>query len=187
LTPLADSTFEVDGRVVSGIVGQGFGISGGGRSAEEAFLALTGAQPSPTAAMGDAVLKGHPIEIKRASSNTLNQVRAVKYITLVVYYSPTDDWYVVPAHVVVAAVSVKSRGQHTENPFESSTLSVGNLHPYKLDDSSQLRQATLDAIAKSAKFPALKEAMDEVLLQSKGLAASSLQHVRQLLRNLGLP
>jgi hypothetical protein len=137
--------------------------------------------------MGDAVLNGHPIEIKQASSNTLNQVRAVKYITLVVYYTPTEEWYVVPAHVVVAAVSVKSRGQHTENPFESSTLSVGNLHSYKLDDSSQLRQATLDAIAKSAEFPALKEAMDEVLQESKGHATSSLERVRELLRDLGLP
>jgi hypothetical protein len=51
--------------------------------------------------MGDALLDDHPIEVKRASANTLNQVRAVKYITLVAYHEPSDTWYVVPAHQVV--------------------------------------------------------------------------------------
>lgn len=166
---------------------QQFGISGGGRSAEEAFRELTGADRSETASIGDAVLQGHPIEVKQATSWTLNQVRAVKYIPLVVYYKPNDAWYVVPAHVVVAGVSAKARGQHTENPFESATLSVGSLDAYKIEDGRMLRQATLDAVAKSAEFPALKQAMDEILQESKDLAASSIERVRELLRELGLP
>ena len=72
--------------------------------------------------------------MKRATSLTLNQVRAVKYLPLVVHYAPTDEWYVVPAHVVVAEVSQKRRGQHTENPFESATLSLNILRPWKVED-----------------------------------------------------
>jgi len=49
-------------------------------------------------------------------------------------YAPTDEWYVVPAHVVVAEVSQKRRGQHTENPFESATLSLNILRPWKVED-----------------------------------------------------
>lgn len=58
--------------------------------------------------------------MKRATSVTLNQVRAVKYLPIAVHCARTDEWYIVPAHVVVAAVSQRRRGQHTENPFESS-------------------------------------------------------------------
>ncbi len=74
-----------------------FGISHGGRSAEDLFISLTGAQRVDKAALGDAVLEGRHVEVKHASSSTLNQVRAVKYIPLVVYHSPSTAWYVVPA------------------------------------------------------------------------------------------
>lgn len=165
---------------------ESFGISGGGRSAEELFRAITGADPSPTAAQGDAVLEGTPVEVKRATKATLNQVRAVKYIPLVVYFEPRDEWYVVPAHVVVAAVSQKTRGQHTENPFESATMSVNSLSAYKVEDVSDLRQATLDAIASSERFPELRDAMQQILRESRELAEKSLEHVRTLLYELGL-
>lgn len=165
---------------------ESFGISGGGHSAEERFRELTGADPSSSAAQGDAVLEGTPVEVKRATSSTLNQVRAVKYIPLVVFFEPRDEWYVVPAHAVVAAVSQKTRGQHTENPFESATMSVNNLGAYRVSDVGQLRQATLDAIASSERFPELREAMKQVLAESRALADSSLQRVRSLLHQLGL-
>lgn len=163
-----------------------FGISGSGRSAEELFRALTGAEPAERAAQGDALLEGFPIEIKRATSTTLNQVRAVKYLPIVVHYAPTDEWYVVPAHIVVAAVSQKRRGQHTENPFESATLSLGKLGAWKIDSELELRDATLEAIAKSDQFPELRKAMQDVLSGSRQLADSSLEHVRSLLRSLDL-
>lgn len=56
-----------------------FGISGGGRSAEDMFRQMTGAIPARAAADGDALLEGHPVEVKRATTATLNQVRALKY------------------------------------------------------------------------------------------------------------
>jgi hypothetical protein len=163
-----------------------FGISGGGRSAEELFRQMTGAAPAERAAQGDALLDGHPVEVKRATSVTLNQVRAVKYLPIVVHFAPTDEWYVVPAHVVVAAVSQKRRGQHTENPFESATLSLRNLDAWKVEDPRQLGEATLDAIAASDRYPELRSFMEVILLESRELADTSLERVRALLHRLGL-
>lgn len=162
-----------------------YGISGGGRTAEEMFRELAGAEASAEAAKGDAVLDGFQVEVKRATSNTLNQVRAVKYIPVAVYYEPRDEWYVVPAHVVVTQVSQKLRGQHTENPFESATLSVRNLKPY-LTKPSDLRAATLTAIGASEEYPELKAAMADVLYESRKLADASLKRVRAVLRRYQL-
>lgn len=163
-----------------------FGISGGGRSAEERFRELTGAQPSPSAAKGDAVLEGHAIEVKRATANTLNQVRAVKYITLVAYHVPSATWYVVPAHAVVAKVCTKARGQHTENPFESATLSISNLGEFRIASEADLADATRHAIAESNRYPELRDAMERVLAESKALARKSGSDVQDLLRRKGL-
>lgn len=125
------------------------------------------------------------MKVKGASTATLNQVRAVKYIPLVVYFEPHKEWYVVPAHEVVAIVSKKIRGQHTENPFESSTMSMRDWGPFRVEDV-RLRKATLDAIASSESFPELLEAMQEVLRESRMLADTSLDRVRSLLLQLGI-
>jgi hypothetical protein len=129
---------------------QSDGISHAGKSAEERFRELTGAEKSPAAAMGDAVLDGIGVEIKKASSNTINQVRAVKYIPLVVLDDPSDQWYVVPAHEVVRQVAVKSRGQHTEIPFECATLSLKNVASYAVS-AADLRAAGNAAAQESAR------------------------------------
>lgn len=126
------------------------------------------------------------MEVKRATSMTLNQVRAVKYLPLVVHLAVADEWYVVPAHVVVAAVSQKRRGQHTENPFESATLSVRKLGPWRVEDPIRLREMTLEAIAASERYPELRSAMLEVLRESRDVADTSLERVRGLLHRLGL-
>jgi len=143
-----------------------FGISGSGRPAEDLFIAATGAVEAPSASVGDALLEGHPVEVKWATRNTLNQVRPVKYIALVAYYEPTATWYVIPAHVVVAEASRKGRGQHTENPFESCTLSLARLGRYRLESPADLRSRTLDAIAESGAYVDLQAEMRWVLEQS---------------------
>ncbi len=165
---------------------QTYGISGGGRSAEDLFVAATGALKAPSASLGDAILDGHPVEIKRATSNTLNQVRPVKYITLVAYHEPSSTWYVIPAHVVVAEASRKGRGQHTENPFESCTLTLARLDRYRLRDSTQLRFRTLEAIAESGRYPDLEADMHWVLAESRRLAVTSVERVSATLARLGI-
>ena len=162
------------------------GISHGGRSAEDEFVRATGATRATVASIGDVLLEGHPVEVKKASSNTLNQVRAVKYIPLAALDTRTNVWYVIPAHVIVREVARKRRGQHTENPFESATLSLGNLSRYRIDSEYELASATLRAIEDSARYLDLKREMDRVLGRSRSLAEESVDRVRILLQDLGL-
>ncbi len=162
------------------------GISGGGRSAEELFMEATGAVRAPSATVGDALLEGHPVEIKLATRNTLNQVRPVKYITLVAYYKPAGAWYVIPAHIVVAEASRKGRGQHTENPFESCTLSLARLERYRLENQSNLRASTLEAIGDSDRYGELQADMRWVLDKSRGLSKESVERVSATLARLGI-
>jgi hypothetical protein len=160
------------------------GISGDGQSAEERYRRATGATKSAKSGDGDAVLGGSNVEVKKATKATLNQVRAVKYIPLVALHEPTNTWYVVPAHVVVCLVSSKKRGQHTENPFESATLNIFSLGKYKIASETDLKQATLDAIAEAKKFPELKKAIETVLSESKALALRSVKNVQALITDL---
>lgn len=162
------------------------GISRGGRRAEDLFCKLTGAVRATSAAMGDAVLEGNLVEIKQASSNTLNQVRAVKYIPLVAFDVRDETWYVVPASAVVVQVGSRIRGQHTENPFESATISLTNIQRYRLDDPAQLRSAVLSAVEEAGSYPRLAEAMKVVLEESRRLARESIETVRKALRESGL-
>lgn len=162
------------------------GISAGGEGAEARFLALTGALRAERAALGDALLDGHYIEVKQANSQTLNQVRAVKYITLVAYQVPEKRWFVVPASEVVRQCANKGRGQHTENPFESATLSLGNLQDYGIESEIDLRDACLAAIAEAQRYPRLAALMTTVLADSKALAAHSIAQVHVALKESGL-
>jgi hypothetical protein len=157
------------------------GISKSGDSAEELFRQLTGATKASKAALGDAVLGGHYVEVKKASSKTLNQVRAVKYIPLVAYHVDEDRWYVVPANEIVRQCARKARGQHTENPFESATLSLTNLADRAVTDPTQLRDRVYAAIAEAARYPELKELMDRVLQDSQELATRFVGEARKVL------
>jgi len=148
-------------------------------------MKATGATKCPKAGDGDVVLGGSNVEIKKATKPTINQVRAVKYIPLVVFDEATGKWFVVPAHQVVRLVSTKVRGQHTENAFESATLRVSALAKYETSEKG-LEQATLHAIAEAAKYLPLKAAMEKVLNESKDLARRSIADVATILTRLGI-
>ncbi len=162
------------------------GISGGGRDAETRFVALTGAELAPRAVLGDAILEGYYVEIKRAGTATLNQVRAVKYLTLVAYHYPEPCWYVVPPQHVVAHAARRGRGQHTENPFESITVSLNALSEFRIEDESQLRERTLAAAREGEQYPEIKDAMTWVLEQSRALAQASTRRVLEAIQRHGL-
>jgi len=127
------------------------------------------------------MLEGHYVEVKRTKQTTVNQVRAVKYIPLVVYSPPSESWYVVSPDEIVRLVGKKSRGQHTENPFESATLRLRDLRHCRVSSGEALRQATLDAIACGESARELKDAMSRILQRCKGLAAESIELVKSLL------
>ena len=157
------------------------GISNAGESAEGTFRRLTGATKTSSAALGDADLEGFLVEVKKASSMTLNQVRAVKYITLVALYTPTNTWFVVPPHEVVRLVAAKGRGQHTENPFESATLSISKLNEYKVEDIGSLPDIVKSAAKRGDEHPELKRAMVKIREDSARLAAESKELVSRIL------
>ncbi|MCH7971066.1 MAG: hypothetical protein IH960_08515, partial [Chloroflexi bacterium] len=148
------------------------GISYMGGSAEERFFRITNATVPVQTSDGDAVLDGHLVEIKQGESTTINQVRAVKYIPLVYWSSRTESWYVVPPNEIVKLVAAKPRGQHTENPFESNTLSLAKVLRYKVEEH-ELRQSVLDAVSDGASHSKLQQAMHFVLIESRKLAKKS--------------
>jgi hypothetical protein len=162
------------------------GISAGGADAEAMFVAATGATKTERAALGDAVLDGHFVEVKQARSPTLNQVRAVKYIVLVAFFVPDGQWYVVPANEIVRQCARKGRGQHTENPFESATMSLKNLSGYKIANVNELKPKVLEAVAEAETYPELGDLMRQVLVDSKDVAKRSTEAVREALGRLGL-
>jgi len=177
-------------------------ISHAGDAAEKRFRDATGAK-KPHKSVGDAELQdGTVVEVKTASSNTINQVRAVKYLPLVINdrRDGKDDWYVVPAHEVVRLVASKAakslarkrtpRGQHTENPYESATLSMLHVEEKPLDTKVGLGTALTDAVAKavreSARYPAIEKQMRRVLEQSRTLAHESVTATQKTLENCHL-
>lgn len=157
------------------------GISRDGENAESRFRDLAGASKPARAADGDAVIDGYFFEVKKASKTTINQVRAVKYITLVVFHPPSDSWYVVPPQDVVRFTVLKARGQHTENPFESATLSLTKIRDFKVDNQELLRQSALRAARSGSQYPELHEEMANILRQSSLLARASVERVKAAL------
>jgi len=111
----------------------------------------------------------------------------VKYIPLVVWVSDEDAWYVIPAHRIVAIVSHRKRGQHTENPFESATLNLKRLDDFRLESEADLASAVALGAKESAAYPQLKKEMDRVLAEARKHAASDIKRVFRLLVKLDLP
>ena len=136
-----------------------------GDNAERIFRRLVkDSRLSPDPRRGDAQVlvdgEWHFVEIKECHSNTINQVRAIKFIPLIIY-SPENNrpWAVIPPHEVVNLVSAKSRGQHTEIPFESANLSLSQLPDNFRCDDEDLEQKVLQAIRSGNDFAEVKETM----------------------------
>jgi len=146
-------------------------ISRSGDEAESRFMAYTGARPARERARGDCQLDHHYVEVKKAGADgTLNQVRPVKYIPLVVWQQPRDAWFVIPPHVLVHHACARLRGQHSENPFECLALSLRLFHGYRVA-ASELLEATRGSIAQAAAHSSVRAIMrcvlDECREQSK--------------------
>lgn len=156
------------------------GISRAGRIAEQRFREITGAAPTGRTSDGDALLEGRPVEVKQASTNTLNQVRPVKYLPLVVLDTRTSGWYVVPPDEVVRLAAQRGRGQHTENPFESVTLNLAKFRDFKVAETD-LRSVTIAAFGRGDHRSDLRDVMTEVRDKASSLAAWSRKRVQQML------
>ena len=122
------------------------GISKSGKSAEESFRKITGASKSPKSSIGDAILCGYAIEVKKASSNTINQVRAVKWIPLVVRDDKHDEWYVIPAPDVVELVSLKNSILGERWCALRANVCAKNAPPFSLESPSRWSDTSIVSV-----------------------------------------
>lgn len=129
-----------------------------GDSAVHRFCEITGARALPHASReGDAVLGITAVEIKKATAGTISQVRAVKYVPLVVYRPEQDEWIVVPApDLIRMIVEGQKHGQHGASPFICCSFSVRSIEQYATTD---LSQAVQWAYMLGVQHPKLREAM----------------------------
>lgn len=157
-----------------------------GEPAENAFLQVLGdkAKPSDNAKKGDRRFfhKGnwHYVEIKHCEMSTINQIRAIKCIPVVVF-SPDKAprrWAVLSPKAVTKLIIERQRGQHTEIPFECAALSRNNLPDEAWCADAELEQRLRSALDDPATGK-LKSVMDELLVEIKALC----EKYRARLRN----
>ena len=103
------------------------------------------------------------VDVKDCNGNTINQVRAIRYQTLVIYNDGV--WFVIPPQEVVHLVAKKPRGQHTEIPFESAALSLSNIETVYRCSDSQLAERVYASIrmGQQQQFKEVKEVMEDLL------------------------
>ena len=112
------------------------GISKDGRKAEDAFILLVpSARKSDSKAAGDCVVtaggEDYYIEVKKCGTKggTVNQVRPIKFIPLVVRVPSgvrerAEGWYVIPPDRLLRDALGRNRGQHSELSLENMTVSL---------------------------------------------------------------
>ena len=165
----------------------GQAIRNEGRPAERKLLKLVPrAVKSPTQAAGDALIElagqKYFIEVKKcAKGDTINQVRAIKFATLVVYSPQLPlPWAVVAPQNVVRLVLDKERGQHTEIALESANVSLKSLQGYRCS-GEQLAGRVARAARSGAPYVALQRRLAELKSELRTLQASSAKAVRRAL------
>jgi len=165
------------------------GISNQGRDAEALFVRLVrGSRKIARAAAGDAEVDVDgittSIEIKKCDapgqSGTINQVRAIKFIPLVVYNPTQNCWYVVPATELARFAASKARGQHTEISFESMNLSLKSILKW-VCSAEHLDDAVRRAIRFDREHRGIQQALDALLRELKTLGAQRRQDIARLL------
>lgn len=104
----------------------------------------------------------HHIDVKECRSSTINQVRAIRYQTLVIHND--GIWFVIPPQEVVRLVAQKSRGQHTEIPYECAILTLGQIKSVYRCSDLQLVERVYSAIrmGQQLQFLEVKKAMDNL-------------------------
>jgi hypothetical protein len=155
----------------------GLGITNRGSWVENEFRRITGSSRLKNAE-GDAELSGCRVEIKTASTQTVNQVRPLKYLTLVIFDTKHKEWYVVPANVIVEYASAKMRGQHTEIAFECMTLRIDKLPAKFKTTEAQLGEAVKNAEAEAGASP-IKDHIAPMVEAIRGLAQTLRENITQ--------
>lgn len=154
------------------------GISKAGEAAKRRFCNLTGASPVPGQESA-AILDNYTIQIRgitKPTSGTANQIRAVKYRVIAIFNQPKNDWYVISPDDVARLLNARVAGQHGKNPYENSTLNLGELARYLVPPKITLADACLKAAKKGDRYPAIRSALEDVVTISE-LAAQQAHDV----------
>lgn len=137
---------------------------------------------------GDVVLDGHAYEVKSTKLQMIAQVRAVKFIPLIIYQSAREEWYVMPPQDVVRMVAQKTRGQHTEIPFECAAvnLNAAGTEGWHRWQKWRTRPEDMPAAMRRAwrsgrQHKDLHMLMLETEQRARALAEETRQHVHRLL------
>jgi hypothetical protein len=163
-------------------------IRGEGNDAEERFLRhVPNSQRSEHAKSGDVTVavdgeRGCFVEIKEnKKGSTINQVRAIKYITCAVW-SPKepDGWYVLPPDYLVRVAAGKPRGQHNEIAFECMNLNTNAIERKYFCTDKQLAGRVANAIRQGAAHPELADAMRRLDADLQALKARYVAEVAKL-------
>lgn len=146
-----------------------------GQDAEKTFLVLVpNSRLSDNAKLGDVIVTlddstEHYVEVKEChattvQAGTINQVRAIKFITCVVWAPNQQRWYILSPDQLVRLAATKNRGQHTEIPFESMNFTLRTLpdefHSKATD--AELASAVQAAIRRGNASAGLKELMQSL-------------------------
>ena len=144
------------------------GITNTGRDAESRFRKLTGALPTPSASQGDAMVSvdgtWQAVEIKYCRGGTLNQVRPIRFLPVAAFDG--ECWYAIPANRLVIAASQKTRGQHTEIPWESMTIALKDFMSFRVEEAGLARQIAM-SIREDRSRNDLLEAMKKLRVEIK--------------------
>ena len=162
-----------------------------GETAEKFFRRLVpSAQPPHSESRGDARItvdgQEYHVEIKECHalpgrSGTINQIRPIKYITLVVYAPRRECWYVVPPNDLVYLAAQKSRGQHTEIPFECMNLTIRQLDDqgFKCIDAD-LPARVFEAVRKGKRDAETRKTMTNLFSAIKALRQEYKQKILRM-------
>ena len=166
------------------------GISKSGNRSEALFERLTGYERTAKRSIGDFIHQSVPIEVKKVTANekngngTINQVRATKNGVLVIHIANKKEWIVMDAKVVLRTIaSSKTRGQHTENPFESCVLSIRSLESLGIEKcpDAELKTVVSGAVTRTLKDTRTAALNARLLKESQALAAKHRKLVREAL------
>ena len=166
-------------------------ISHAGSSTENLFAKLTGFSPTSKSNDGDFIYKGSSIEVKKVTLNTktrngtINQIRALKNLVLVIHISNRRKWIVLDSREVFSLVtSMKKRGQHCESPFECCNISIANLRDAGLIEipSKELKKKVISAVIRTRRDFKLKVLSQTLLHENKVVAKKHHRLVQEALK-----
>lgn len=164
-------------------------IKNGGDEAVAGFIALTGGEEIPAHhKTGDASIGDPPIvvEIKEAGRGTANQVRADRYLVLVV--RSNGDWFVIPPNKVIEMLQDRA-SQHGGSPFANTTISVRQMKTGKISgailrykvSAEDLKQAIVAAADEGNRHTNLKETVLKLTIDMQAFIEQQRAIIKQAL------